>query len=168
MIYNFFKNYILDFIANKRGDGFRQKNALVLASCYLFVIPFFFILTTKLVERKFLLFIAGLQIFLSIGGDYYFVEDPKFGRKITMIDRNCAMIYALYLIYFVISGNILFSLFGGITSIFFIEYSRMSPTFEVWVNRHALWHVVCNSLLLVFLNILRKKDESKEKLISVD
>ena len=159
MLKNIFDDYILDFISNKRADNYRQRNKLVLASCYLFVFPFFFILITKLNERFLLLFIAGIQVFLSVAGDYYFVENPNIGRKITLIDRIFALIYAVYLIYFVMKEYPFLAIIGTITTIFFIENARKAQTFDIWVNRHILWHVVCNMIVLLFLNIIRKSDE---------
>ena len=159
MIKELFNNYIIDFISNKRAENFREKNRLVLASCYLFIFPFFFILITKLNKRIILLTLSGIQVLLSVAGDYYFVEDKEFGRKVTMVDRIFALMYAIYLIYYVIPDNPFLAIIGTVTTIFFIEYARKSPTFDIWVSRHILWHFVCNIIVLLFLNIIRKKDE---------
>ena len=143
-------NYL---VIRKNDNDFRRQNEWVLYSSYFYLLPALYILFTPLKKYTILVFVAFLQLFLSIFSDHTYLEDNgELSQVIQSIDRINSIIYTIYILYLIFSNYEIPSIMFVCLTVVLIEYSRRSKNQEEWVQRHSIWHITSTIILLITLH----------------
>lgn len=146
------KNILEHFVYRDNVDDFRRKSKTILISCFAYLLPALYIIYSPLKKYNILVFIAFLQVLLSVLSDFVFIEsNEKHSKIIDVVDRINSIIYTAFILILLIRNHFIFSMVNVSLTILLIEYSRCSKNQEEWIKRHTLWHFASSIILLVCL-----------------